>query len=435
MPAFYDYSSNFGNMIVEQQALYNQLPFFLVRNEVTQFAKWNVFDQMFGKINWQANEGPIMKGITLQRSPVGRAVFFPNSIQVVANKDIYQPTESVEQAQVYAHKYETFQFNFLPNFQAYLDHIKFADNDIVEKIAVSNNQFIETNLWYNYTNVYLCGTGVITGCPTQMGNIGYTAANSKNANWLIATTLGGGGVAGVQQGCTLRDMFNAQLSLGEDFGAPPFAGMVNMPKDNEGLKEKFVMVGSTELFLNWTYDPDVQILKPLDLNILFEQFQGLLFGKTTYKFHKYPLRYNTQNILDGGGNTLYAAGTFIPPEIFDATDNKWKPNPYWTSLVSAPFEIAHLLGDSIGKSIKVGPPPKEFSSKQMSGQKFYSMKWNGEVETTDQVLIANTDGTYSLNTYGENLKLQSKCTHGWLVGERRFGMAIILKRTRPAKLI
>jgi hypothetical protein len=60
------------------------------------------------------------------------------------------------------------------------------------------------------------------------------------------------------------------------------------------------------------------------------------------------------------------------------------------------------------------------------------MQWNGEIRLTDQVIITNADGTFELNTYGEQLKFQSKLTHGYLVGERRNAFPIIQERARPA---
>lgn len=430
MPALYDQPAAFANAVVEDVARFQILPFYLVHNEINTFATWNVFDQLFGDIDWQTNEGNVMRGTTPQRSPVGRSFFFPNDITEVANKDIYQVTESVEEARVKSHNYESYQFNFLPSFNAFWKtYLKFANKDIVEKIAISNNQFIETNIWFNTPNVYFAGTGLITGAPTAMGNIAGTAANSKTAAWLVANTL-----ANVLQNLTLRDVYSAIMNLQEDMGAPSFNGAKNMPSDNEGLKGKYVLITSSEAFLNWTFDPDVQILKPLDLNLLFKDFRGSLFGTTTTKIHRYPLRFNTIDIVDGRGNTLWAAGTPIAPEMYDDTDKKWKPNPYYTSLVSAPYEVAHLLGDSLCRTIKVGPPPKEFAGTDMSAEKFYSLKWNGEVRLTDQVLITRPDGSVDLNYYGEQLKYISKCTHGYLPGERRNSISIVFERRRPVVL-
>jgi len=440
VPAFYDQPSTFQSATVEDVNRFNKLPFYLVKNEVKTYPIWNIYDQLYGKIDWITNEGDIMKGVTPQRSPVGRAFFFPTAITGVSNKDVYQVTESVETAVVYAHKYESFQFNFLPSFDAFWDtYLQFANKDIVEKIAISNNQFIETQMWFAASYVYVCGTGLIAGAPIGLGNIALNAANSKTAAWLIATTMGTGGNAGVQQGLRLRDVFNAVMNLSEDLAAPPFSGVRNMPKDNEGVKDRYVLVCSSEAYLNFTFDPDVlnklNGLAPCDLNLLFNDFKGLLFGTTTCKINRYPIRYNTVNVNDPNGNLLYAAGTPIPPEIYDVTDGKQKPNPYWTSLISAPYEVAWLLGDSYAKTIKVGPPPKEFASQSMAAQKFYAMRWNGEVRLTDQILITNKDGSVSLNTYGENLQFQSKLTHGYLPGERRYAFPMLLARQRPARLV
>lgn len=433
MPAFYDKPAVFANFGVEDVDRLNKLPFYLVKNEVKQFPVWNIFEQLLDDINWEPNEGNTMKGVTPQRSPVGRSFFFPNAITTLPNKDLFQVTESTEQAIVYKHRYESYQFNFIPSFNSFWkNYLQFADKDIVEKIAISNNQFLETQMWFAATNVYLAGTGVLTGCPTNFGNAAGNAAGSKTNAWVINAIQGGLGNKGVQQGLTLRDVYNASLALQEDFAAPPFESARNMPVDNEGLKGKYVLICSTEAWMNFVFDPDVQTLKPLDLNLLFNDFRGLLFGTTTVKMHRYPIRLNTVDIKDGGGNVLYAAGSPIAPEIFDTADNKWKPNPYYTSLLSAPYEVGWMLGASYGKSIKVGPPPKEFSTRNMSAEKFYSLRWNGEVQLTDQVLIQYPDGTVDLNNYGEQLKFISQCTHGYLPGERRYAFPIIYARRRPS---
>ena len=436
MPAYYDKPAAFANATVEDADRFQKLPFYLVKNEVKQFPIWNVFEQLLGDVDWQPNEGNTMRGVTPQRSPVGRAFFFPNPITTAPNKDIHQVTESIEQAVVYMHDYESYQFNFLPSFNSFWkNYLQFANKDIVEKIAISNNQFIETQMWQAAQNIYLAGTGIVTGSPTGAMNSTYNAAGSKTASWLAATVLGSNSNAGVTQGLTLRDVYNAALALQEDFAAPAFESARNMPIDNEGLKGKYVLITSTEAWMNFTFDPDVQTLKPLDLNLLFQDFRGLLFGTTTVKFHRYPIRFNTVDVKGPDGTTvLYAAGTPIAPEIFDATDNKWKPNPYYTSLLSAPIEIAWMLGADYGKSIKVGPPPKEFTSTNMAAEKFYSLRWNGEVRLTDQVLIQYADSSYDLNHYGKQLKFISEATHGYLPAERRYGFPILFFRKRPNRI-
>ena len=68
----------------------------------------------------------------------------------------------------------------------------------------------------------------------------------------------------------------------------------------------------------------------------------------------------------------------------------------------------------------------------MSGEKFYSLRWNGEVRLTDQLLITNPDGSVELNDFGENLQLKASLTHGAIMTERRFAFPMIIARSRPA---
>lgn len=437
MPSFYSQPGSFANAIIEPNNRFAQLPFYLVHNEIEQYASWNEFDQLYGSIPWQENMGSTMEAVTPQRSPVGRSFFFPKAITVASDKDIYQISESNETAILYKHKYGSFVFNFIPSFQAFWDkYIKFNSDDIVKQIAVSNNQFIETQMWFNATYVYLCGTGLVGGAPSAMGNATYNAANSKTAAWLVATTTGTGGNTGCIQNLRLRDVYRAIMNLQDDLGAPSFNGSKNMPKDNEGLKGKYALFCGSEDWFNFTFDPDVlnklSGLAPCDLNLVFNDFKGSLFGTVTCKIKKYPVRFNTVDVVDPAGTVLWAKGTPIDPEIFDPIDQKWKPNPYYTSLVTAPYSIAWLLGDNYCKTLKVGPPPKEFAQKNMSGDKFYSLRWNGEVRLTDQILITNPDGSIELNDFGENLQLKSQLTHGLIMTERRFAFPMIIARSRPS---
>jgi len=440
MPSFYNLPGQFSPAVIQANNLFAQLPFYLVHNEIQQYSNWNEFDQMYGSIPWQENMGSVMEAVTPQRSPVGRSFFFPNPITTASNKDIYQVTESNEQAILYKHKYGSFVFNFIPSFQVFWDkYIKFNSDDIVKQIAVSNNQFIETIMWFAANYVYLCGTGLVGGAPTAYGNIALNAAGSKTAAWLIGVTQGTGGNTGAIQSLRIRDVYRAIMNLQDDLGAPSFNGSKNMPKDNEGLKGRYALFCGSEDWFNFTFDPDVNgvngvqgMLKTVNLDLLFNDFKGSLFGTITCKIKKYPIRFSSAAILDGAGNTLWAAGFPIDPEIFDPVDNKWKPNPYYTSLVSAPYSIAWLLGDNFIKTLKVGPPPKEFATKNMSGEKFYSLRWNGEVRLTDQLLITNSDGTIEMNDFGENLQLKSQLTHGAIVTERRFAFPMIIARSRPA---
>jgi hypothetical protein len=65
------------------------------------------------------------------------------------------------------------------------------------------------------------------------------------------------------------------------------------------------------------------------------------------------------------------------------------------------------------------------------------MRWNGEVQLTDQFLIkrgtiAGGDYDVETNQKGRFLKLTGSCTHGILPAEVYNVMPIIYKRTRVA---
>jgi hypothetical protein len=104
--------------------------------------------------------------------------------------------------------------------------------------------------------------------------------------------------------------------------------------------------------------------------------------------------------------------------------------------------VAFLVGADAFKTIAVGPPPKEFASKNMSAKKFYSMKWNGEVTLTDQFLIPNTPdtstgalegtGTQDLNVYGDYLKFISQAVFGGIPGDARHCLPIFYRRRRTS---
>lgn len=416
MPSQYNMPAQFGLAVTEDTDRFNKLPFYLVKNEVQQFARWNVFDQLYGEVDWQPNMGNIMRGVTPHNSPVARAVHFPNNLTELPNKDIFQVKESTEDARIKWHRYESFQFNFVPSFNSFWkDYIKFADADISKQIQVANNMFIQTVMFYRAPNILFAGQSQPETAPIADGNLAGAAANSKNKAYLAAQVQ-----AKVKTNATLRTLYLALLGIAEDLAAPPFEGVSNMPKPNEGLAGKYVFVGSTEAWSCFPYDADTALLKSINLDLLFNDFSGLLFGRSTFKFNRYPLRFGDD-------------GVFIAPEI-ETADGKTVPNPKYvnyTAPTDGKWEVMWCLGGGAWRTIKVGPPPREFAAKKMSASKFYSLRWSGEVELTDQVLIKYPDGTYDLNSYGTQLKLQSQTTHGALAAEPRFALPIVFRRKRP----
>src|SRR5450631_1206135 len=103
MPNYYEQPASFANATVEDKDRFQKLPFYLVKNEIKVFPRWNIWDQLFGEISWEPNMGNTMRAVTPQASPVAQSMFFPQNIDVIPNKNVYQVTESSEDARVKAH--------------------------------------------------------------------------------------------------------------------------------------------------------------------------------------------------------------------------------------------------------------------------------------------------------------------------------------------
>ena len=106
---------------------FNKLDFYLVKNEVALFPKWNVYDTMYGSIKWQPNMGDTLQGLTPTPSPVDRAVFAPKVLADAPKKDIFKVGERNESAKLSYHRYESTRFRFLNSFEAFRrDQLSYA---------------------------------------------------------------------------------------------------------------------------------------------------------------------------------------------------------------------------------------------------------------------------------------------------------------------
>jgi len=394
---------------------FKHLSFYLARNEVAQFPKWNTYDSLFGSIKWQPNMGDTLNGLTAQPSPVERITFAPNTLDSFPAKDQFKIGERMETAKLGAHRFESHRFRFLSNFESFWrDQLQYAHKDIVRQIALANNIFTRTLMYYQTPDVYVCNKGLSSQLTLASNHEkrAFTGADVRlvdNAADGIGTTTSHGGSATVSNSggesyrdqfahgatnvagaLTLKDIYKAMLHLQEDVQAPTFDRMQNVPKQSEFMKGKYILICSTEAWSSLIWDADLKKgddrnarLGSANLNLLQDGFAGDLFGKVTAKFDPYPLRFTDD-------------GSFLSPQTVDTGTHKVIPNSNYTAIsatssdTKASLEVAFLVGADAFKTISVGPPPKEFASKNMSAKKFYSMKWNGEVTLTDQFLIPNS---------------------------------------------
>ena len=417
MPSEYGLPAIFANAQSEDAAKFSKLPYYLARNEAATFPRWNVYDQLFGDINWQANMGDELRGVTPQPSPISESFFFPENITTAPKKNIYETTQYENAARVKLHRYESRQMNFVPYFDAFWrDHIQYSSKDMAKQIQTSNNLFIRTFCWFNSPYVFYAGNRDPELAPQGAGNIANDAANSKNKAYLVAK------FATIQTGLTLRTVYNALMSFVETLQAPPIEGVRNMPKENSGIIGKYLLITSKEAYDNFLFDSDTALLRSIQLDLLFNDFSGLLFGNLTTKIEQFPLRFK-------------ADGTPVAPQLYDASSKKTVPNPDYTNIDIAQYECNWLVGDTPYRTIKVGPPPREFAERNMSESKFYKLRWNGEIQITDQVLITDGNGNIDLNVYGTQVKLISQATHGILEVEGRYMLPIVFRRRRPQTVV
>ncbi len=403
---------------------FNKLDFYLVKNEVALFPKWNVYDTMYGSIKWQPNMGDTLQGLTPTPSPVDRAVFAPKVLADAPKKDIFN-------VQLFCGP-------------AYIPHRSCVGEEY---------EFLFRSLmWYQTPDVFLAknGAGILSSSRSLGGGVAKTSltqdqirkigtqGGAADANDDSTTGTGesaihsGGGkgfreiIAGDTAGTasndnvnylTLKDLYKAMLVLQEDVQAPPFDRTFGAPKTSEMVKGKYILVCSTEAWASLLWDEDLKKsggheLASTNKDYLADGFGGDLFGKITVKFDPFPLRF--------GDN-----GYWVKPQ--DVVNNKVIPNANYTKIVAAGTagnttasnEVAFLCGADAFKTIAVGPPPREFAGKNVSKKKLYGMNWNGQIDLTDQFLVPTADTTdvtsetsWDMNVYGDYLKFISQTIHG-----------------------
>ena len=450
---------------------FKSLSYYLAKNEVALYPKWNVYDTLYGSIKWQPNMGSTLTGTTPTPSPVLRMTFMPEVLTAYPKKDQFTVGERTEDASLGMHRFESNRFRFLSNFESFWrDHLSYAQSDIVRQIQTANNVFIRTLMYYQAPDLYISGKGLssqVTHADVytrkrelsqadirKVENGGDSSTDvitdgtsgqtiTVSAGNMFRNDIAHGGTA-VSEVLTLKEIFKAMLVLQEDVQAPPFERTFGAPNTSEMVKGKYVLICSTEAWASLLWDTNLRTahgasgansgtqLAPANMNLLQDGFAGDLFGKITAKFDPYPLRFS-------------ANGDFIAPQTVDSTTGKCVPNPNYTKIDASSntvgsHEIAFLVGADAFKTISVGPPPKEFASKNMSAKKFYSMKWNGEVNLTDQFLIPTGSGSAplsdaagsELNTYGDYLKFISQVIIGGIAGDTRYCLPISFLRRRTS---
>lgn len=408
-----------------ERDLYNQLPIYLAKRQVEYNKEWDLWGKLLKPQKWTPNMGNTMRGVNKVPAPILRSQALPNPITVLPKKDVIEVRETKEDVVLYRQDFESNVFQFQPSFADFLtDHVDAHIEAISGKIITYKDLFYRTAIFHASPYVWVCSP---TDGATELRSAPYwvspTIALSKTQAYLQQI------ISKVGDTLTLENLKKLGTVMWSDMNVTPFSGTVTPDgTDGAGLKQKFCLITSTEVWDSFTDTGSFLLAnRKLDLDIVTGGFTGSLWGRWTTKFERYEMR-------------IAADGTIPAPETVEENANAYDkgdtvPNP---TYVNAPFAVAFAVGSDAYKAITVGPPPSKFAegSGGMTMKDFAGMDWSGKVVPTRNVLVPslNQNGAEVLDTNkrGEYLQLVADAAMGIIPNRRRNIVPIIYRRERIA---
>lgn len=408
-----------GDWTENQITAYQSLPFYLAKLQVDMKNTYPTFSRSTKKIKWTQNQGSVMRAVRTNPSPHLRQFANPRPVTQTPLTDVVDVRETINEASVKWQDFRSPIFNWFPAFNDFMDHIQDTATDLSEKIERFNEVYIRGMMFHMSPFVIVCnanGTVSLVLSPYWSGSGTFDGGvnQGKTAAFLSANLPTGT----LQLSCIEMAMTIAET----DLGIPFFSGS-ELPKDDQPLDGKFLIVTASEQYNQFIYDQLVKANRTINFDVLTSGFKGSFFGRATSRLESLPLRYE-------------ADGTFDAPQLrVDASElngGETLPNPDYTSIEVSPYTVNWLIGKNGYQTIETGMPPKLFTSNTFPNAP--GMDWSGVPRLTKNFLIQCIDeqGNVQLdtNSWGRYLRFQAEQTFGILAAQRRNAIPILSVRKR-----
>lgn len=412
---------------VEQVGRFSKYNVWFALNQVRQIKMAQTYSMLYGTIPWKPNMGPTMAGVRIEPTPIARAEFRPNPLQIMPLVDVYEQGENREETAISWHDIRSRQLYFLGSFQDFFENqVMSVTKDLENQSAYMNDLYLRTFMWDRCPNLYVAGADQpLTAAPNNGGatpSLTVARAASKAPGWVAALLP-----TADTQGLRLETLQHASVTLQEDLGAVGFSGGTN-----EYMQEKYCLITSSEAASQWIWGPAFTRLRNVNKDYLSNNIQGDLFDNIMVKYERFPMR------LDVNGN-LVPPQVWIPNNVVAGEDPLLRgttgPNPAYSDINQAPWEINWLLGGDAYKAIKIGPPPSAFAGGKASPNRIGGMDWNGKITLRDDILIKDVNGNLDFNTDKRFRQLRGTATFGAIAGRAYNALPILFHRARVSTLV
>lgn len=413
---------------------YQKYAFYLVKAELEMRKRFQIWTNILSNtIPWTPNMATIMRTVLVEKSPILRQSARPNYVTVDPMTDIFNVRERTAETRLQWQDFESPHFSFLPSFQDFMQgNLVPTRQNIEEQVRIYEDLFYRTAIWDNSPNLYVCGNTGIVQAPTGVTASGNTLSSAKTPAWLYTNTMGQTGGVGY---LTYQELFNAAQVFAQEVGATPHMGDGGPNGENQILDQKYLLVCSNEAWMQFTNDPWIKENRPLSMNIINNAFKGPLFDTIVARIEDKPLRFAVAADPALSDTPI----TEPAPDTVETNPNaqdygRTKPNPAYTKLDQAEYEVAWLIGGKHYRRVQTGPPPEVFAGSVDDPSKIAGMNWNGKIYATRNFLIPCKDSAgnvqQKLNDRGRYVRFQGSLALGILAQHPFNIMPIIFRRRR-----